>query len=55
VSKIVDGGNQPMPRKVGVEFADLGEQTLKNIARPVRTYAVVWDEHDPASQAENAE
>jgi TolB-like protein/class 3 adenylate cyclase/Flp pilus assembly protein TadD len=27
--------------KVDVEFADLGEQTLKNIARPVRAYAVV--------------
>jgi TolB-like protein len=26
--------------KVGVEFADLGEQTLKNIARPIRAYAV---------------
>jgi TolB-like protein/class 3 adenylate cyclase len=26
--------------KVDVEFADLGEQNLKNIARPVRTYAV---------------
>jgi TolB-like protein/class 3 adenylate cyclase len=26
--------------KVGVEFTDLGEQTLKNIARPVRAYAV---------------
>ena len=26
--------------KVAVEFADLGEQTLKNIARPVRAYAV---------------
>ena len=40
--------------KVGVAFADLGEQTLKNIARPVRIYAVVWDEHNPASQAERA-
>jgi class 3 adenylate cyclase/TolB-like protein len=30
--------------KVGVEFADLGEQNLKNIARPVRSYAVVWGE-----------
>ena len=29
--------------KVGVEFADLGEQNLKNIARPVRSYAVVWE------------
>jgi TolB-like protein/class 3 adenylate cyclase/Tfp pilus assembly protein PilF len=27
--------------KVDVEFADLGEQNLKNIARPVRAYAVV--------------
>jgi TolB-like protein/Flp pilus assembly protein TadD len=26
--------------KVPVEFADLGEQTLKNIARPIRAYAV---------------
>jgi TolB-like protein len=26
--------------KVSVEFTDLGEQTLKNIARPVRAYAV---------------
>ena len=29
--------------KVGVEFADLGEQNLKNIARPVRAYAVIRD------------
>jgi TolB-like protein/class 3 adenylate cyclase len=29
--------------KVGVEFVDLGEQNLKNIARPVRAYAAVWD------------
>src|SRR5271163_2805735 len=29
--------------KVDVEFADLGEQSLKNIARPVRAYAVVRD------------
>ena len=27
--------------KVAVEFTDLGEQTLKNIARPVRAYAVI--------------
>jgi hypothetical protein len=27
--------------KVDVEFADLGEQNLKNIARPVRAYAVM--------------
>ena len=29
--------------KVGVEFADLGEQKLKNITRPVRVYAVLPD------------
>src|SRR5207302_5390261 len=29
--------------KVGVKFADLGEQNVKNIARPVRVYAVVRD------------
>jgi TolB-like protein/class 3 adenylate cyclase len=29
--------------KVGVEFVDLGEQILKNIARPIRAYAAVWD------------
>ena len=36
--------------KVGVEFADLGEQNLKNIARPVRAYAVVRDGLGPATQ-----
>src|ERR1017187_3486072 len=29
--------------KVAIEFTDLGEQSLKNIARPVRAYAVVRD------------
>jgi TolB-like protein/tetratricopeptide (TPR) repeat protein len=29
--------------KIGIEFADLGLQDLKNIARPVRVYAVVPD------------
>ena len=36
--------------KVGVEFADLGEQNLKNIARPVRAYALVWDGFGPATK-----
>src|SRR4029077_6663134 len=40
--------------KVGVEFADLGEQNLKNIARPVRAYAVVRDGPSPATQTERA-
>jgi TolB-like protein/class 3 adenylate cyclase len=29
--------------KVNAEFSDLGEQTLKNIARPIRAYAFVRD------------
>src|SRR4029077_9655316 len=29
--------------KVAVEFADLGEQNLKNISLPVRVYAVIRD------------
>jgi TolB-like protein/class 3 adenylate cyclase/Flp pilus assembly protein TadD len=38
--------------KVGVEFADIGEQNLKNIARPVRAYAVIREEASPAPHAE---
>jgi TolB-like protein/class 3 adenylate cyclase/tetratricopeptide (TPR) repeat protein len=37
--------------KVAVEFTDLGEQSLKNIARPVRAYAVVPDGPGPGAQA----
>jgi len=40
--------------KVGVEFADLGEQNLKNIALPVRVYAVFRDGPGWATQAERA-
>src|SRR6516165_7809569 len=40
--------------KVGVEFADLGEQNLKNIALPVRAFAVVRDGSSAETQAERA-
>jgi TolB-like protein/class 3 adenylate cyclase len=40
--------------KVGVEFADLGEQNLKNIDRPVRAYAVVREASGSGAQAEPA-
>jgi TolB-like protein len=40
--------------KVPVEFADLGEQRLKNIARPVRAYAVLGDRRSAATRAVNA-
>jgi TolB-like protein/Tfp pilus assembly protein PilF len=34
--------------KVGVEFADMGDQNLKNIARPVRAHTFVREVHSPA-------
>ncbi|MHC2310854.1 class 3 adenylate cyclase [Bradyrhizobium elkanii] len=37
--------------KVGVEFVDLGDQNFKNITRPVRTYAAIWDEPGPATRS----
>ncbi len=40
--------------KVGIEFADLGEQNLKNIDHPVRAYAWVQDEPSPAKHADRA-
>ena len=40
--------------KVGIEFADLGEQNLKNIDHPVRAYAWVQDEPSPAIYADRA-
>jgi TolB-like protein/class 3 adenylate cyclase/Tfp pilus assembly protein PilF len=36
--------------KIGIEFADLGEQSLKNISRPVRAYAVLPDGSDSVMQ-----
>ncbi len=33
--------------RVGTEFADLGEQSLKNIAVPVRAYAIIWGGPSP--------
>jgi class 3 adenylate cyclase len=40
--------------KVGVEFADMGEQDLKNIALTVRAYAMVRDLPSSARQPERA-
>jgi hypothetical protein len=40
--------------KVAVEFTDLGEQSLKNIARPLRVYAVGEDGSHSATQVERA-
>jgi class 3 adenylate cyclase len=38
--------------KVGADFADLGEQNLKNIDRPILAYSVVRDGHASVAQAE---
>jgi TolB-like protein/class 3 adenylate cyclase/Tfp pilus assembly protein PilF len=40
---ISSGAYDQVQGKVGVEFVDLGEQSLKNIVRPVRVYAVARD------------
>jgi TolB-like protein/class 3 adenylate cyclase len=40
--------------KIGVEFADLGEQNLKNIARPVRAYALVHDGRNQATPVDGS-
>ncbi len=37
--------------KVALEFTDLGEQSLKNITRPVRAYAVIGDGPGPSKRA----
>jgi TolB-like protein/class 3 adenylate cyclase len=39
--------------KVPVEFTDLGEQTLKNIARPIRAYALVKEGPDGRRESES--
>jgi len=35
-----DDAHRQVQGKVGVEFADMGEQSLKNIAKPIRAYRV---------------
>jgi TolB-like protein len=40
--------------RVEAEFTDLGEQSLKNIPRPVRAYAVYKKNQPPATYAERA-
>jgi TolB-like protein/class 3 adenylate cyclase/Flp pilus assembly protein TadD len=40
--------------KIGARFADLGEQNLKNIAHPVRVYALVQEGSGPTTHAERA-
>ena len=44
-----DAVYQQVRGKVAAEFADLGEQSLRNIARPVRVYAVAMRAGAPAA------
>ncbi|QPF92505.1 adenylate/guanylate cyclase domain-containing protein [Bradyrhizobium commune] len=44
----------PVRGKIEAQFVDLGEQDLKNIVQPVRTYAVVRDQPGAATQAESS-
>src|SRR3954447_20314005 len=39
--------------KIAVEFADLGEQDLKNIGHPVRVYAVAREGFKPATEVDH--
>jgi TolB-like protein/Tfp pilus assembly protein PilF len=41
--------------KIGIRFLDLGDQNFKNIALPIRAYAVIWDGSNPAAHAERVE
>jgi len=47
--RISSAAYDPVRGKVGIEFADLGEQNLKNIACPVRAYTVVREVHGPTT------
>jgi TolB-like protein/class 3 adenylate cyclase len=40
--------------KVGLKFTDIGDQNLKNIALPVRAYAVIQDEPSSATDVKRA-
>ena len=44
---ISDDAFRQVRGKVEAEFADLGEQSLKNIARPLRVYRVGWSAKQP--------
>ena len=50
---ISSSGYNHVRGKVGVEFVDMGEQNLKNIARPVRAYAVVRERRSPATYVQS--
>jgi adenylate cyclase len=40
--------------RMDVRFEDLGEQVMKNLARPIRAFRVHWDEPAPAGGASSA-
>lgn len=46
---ISSSAHEQVRGKIEAEFVDLGEHSLKNIDRPVRTYAVAWDNIVPST------
>lgn len=42
---------QVQSRRLPFRFHDLGERTVKNIARPLRVYRVDWDQETPQSES----
>jgi adenylate cyclase len=48
---ISDVVHQQVNGRVDARFADLGEQSLKNIARPVRAYRIALDDKRPSTAA----
>jgi adenylate cyclase len=49
-----DDAYRQVQDKISAEFADMGEQNLKNIARPVRAYKIVLDESGKAAKTSPA-
>ena len=48
---ISDDAHRQVRGKVAVEFTDLGDQELKNIARPIRAFAMINDGRAPLTRA----
>ena len=51
---VSEGACRQVRDKIAVEFTDLGDRELKNIARPVRTYAVVGDARGAKAEVAHA-
>src|SRR5437588_1154562 len=48
---VSQGVRDPVRDKLGFTFEDMGEQTVKNIARPIQTFRVRFEGTEPAVRA----